>query len=173
MQPDPLRDLTDLVQRHTAQWYRVALRIVLDHGTAQDVVQDACVKMWSHWTSFRGEAQRSTWAHRIVVNEALSARRRSAVRSTVDPEVLEGIPESPYFEADAALKALYAAVAQLPEQQRLVFQLRYFDELPYAEIAQILGTSEGGLKANYHHAVAKIKKTMVGLNLDLIAESYA
>ena len=69
------------------------------------------------------------------------------------------------------MKALYAAVAQLPEQQRLVFQFRYFDELPYAEIAQILGTSEGGLKANYHHAVAKIKKFMAGLNLDFHAES--
>ena len=75
------------------------------------------------------------------------------------------------FEADAVLTALYAAVALLPEQQRLVFQFRYFDELPYADIAQILGTSQGGLKANYHHAVTKIKKTMVGLNLDLHSES--
>jgi RNA polymerase sigma-70 factor (ECF subfamily) len=171
MQPEALREFTELVQRHTGQWYRVALRIVLDHGTAQDAVQEACVKMWSNWSRFRGEAQRSTWSHRIVVNEALSARRRAAARSTVDPEALEGIPDSPYFEADAALKALYAAVAQLPEQQRLVFQFRYFDELPYAEIAGILGTSEGGLKANYHHAVAKIKKFMVGLNLDFHAES--
>ena len=91
--------------------------------------------------------------------------------ATTDPEELPGVPGSPYFGADTVLTTLYAAVAQLPEQQRLVFQFRYFDELPYADIAHILGTSQGGLKANYHHAVAKIKKTMVGLNLDLHSES--
>lgn len=171
MQREVLGHFTDLVERHTDQWYRVALRIVLDHDAAQDAVQEACIKMWTHWASYRGEAQRSTWAYRFVVNEALNIQRRSRSKSSVDPSELAGVPDSPYFAADAALAALYGAVAQLPEQQRLVFQLRYFDELPYAEIAQILGTSTGGLKANYHHAVAKIKKIMVGLNLDLHAES--
>ncbi len=171
MQPDALRDFTKLVQQHADQWYRAALRILLDHSSAQDAVQDASVKMWSNWSTFRGDAQRSTWAYRFVVNEALSARRRSRPVATTDPSELAGVPDSPYFEADAVLRALYAAVAQLPEQQRLVFQFRYFDELPYADIANILGTSQGGLKANYHHAVAKIKKTMVGLNLDLHSES--
>ncbi len=171
MHPEALSDFTQLVQRHADLWYRVALRIVLDHGSAQDCVQDASIKIWSNWSSFRGDAQRSTWAYRFVVNEALSAKRRSRPVATADPAELAAVPDSPYFEADAVLTALYAAVAQLPEQQRLVFQFRYFDELPYADIAQILGTSQGGLKANYHHAVAKIKKTMVGLNLDLHSES--
>lgn len=171
MQSEAQRDFTELVQRHAALWYRVALRIVLDHAAAQDCVQDASIKIWANWTKFRGEAQRSTWAYRFVVNEALSAKRRARPEASADPSELKGVPDSPYFEADAVLKALYAAVAELPEQQRLVFQFRYFDELPYAEIAHILGTSQGGLKANYHHAVAKIKKTMVGLNLDLHSES--
>jgi RNA polymerase sigma-70 factor (ECF subfamily) len=171
MHPEALSDFTQLVQRHADQWYRVALRIVLDHSSAQDCVQDASIKMWSNWSSFRGDAQRSTWAYRFVVNEALSAKRRNRPVATTDPAELAAVPDSPYFEADAALTALYQAVASLPERQRLVFQLRYFDELPYADIASVLGTSEGGLKANYHHAVAKIKKTMVGLNLDLHSES--
>ena len=171
MHPEALSDFTQLVQRHADLWYRVALRILLDHGSAQDCVQDASIKMWSNWSSFRGDAQRSTWAYRFVVNEALSAKRRNRPVATVDPAELAAVPDSPYFESDAVLTALYAAVALLPEQQRLVFQFRYFDELPYADIAQILGTSQGGLKANYHHAVTKIKKTMVGLNLDLHSES--
>lgn len=171
MQSEAQRAFTELVQRHAALWYRVALRIVLDHAAAQDCVQDASIKIWANWTKFRGEAQRSTWAYRFVVNEALNAKRRARPEASADPSELKGVPDSPYFEADAVLKALYAAVAELPEQQRLVFQFRYFDELPYAEIAHILGTSQGGLKANYHHAVAKIKKTMVGLNLDLHSES--
>jgi len=114
MQPDALRDFTELVQRHADQWYRAALRIVLDHGSAQDCVQDASIKMWSNWNSFRGDAQRSTWAYRFVVNEALSAKRRSRPVATTDPSELAGIPDSPYFEADAVLTALYAAVSQLP-----------------------------------------------------------
>ena len=171
MQSEAQRDFTELVQRHAALWYRVALRIVLDHAAAQDCVQDASIKIWANWNRFRGEAQRSTWAYRFVVNEALSAKRRARPEASADPSELKGVPDSPYFESDSVLKALYAAVAELPEQQRLVFQFRYFDELPYAEIAHILGTSQGGLKANYHHAVAKIKKTMVGLNLDLHSES--
>jgi RNA polymerase sigma factor (sigma-70 family) len=171
MLPEAQRNFTELVERHAGLWYRVALRIVLDHATAQDCVQDACIKIWANWGQFRGDAQRSTWAYRFVVNEALSVKRRNRFTATSDPSALAGLPDSPYFEADTVLRALYAAVAELPEQQRLVFQFRYFDELPYADIAHILGTSQGGLKANYHHAVAKIKKTMVGLNLDLHSES--
>jgi RNA polymerase sigma-70 factor (ECF subfamily) len=156
MQAKDSAEFTELVQRHAALWYRVALRVVLDHAAAQDVVQDACVKIWGAWDSFRGTSARSTWAYRVVLNEALTAKRRARPTETLDASQHAGIPDSPYFEADAALTALYQAVASLPERQRLVFQL---------------GTSEGGLKANYHHAVAKIKKTMVGLNLDLHSES--
>ena len=97
--------------------------------------------------------------------------RRARPTETLDASQHAGIPDSPYFEADAALTALYQAVANLPERQRLVFQLRYFDELPYADIASVLGTSEGGLKANYHHAVAKIKKQLAELNLDALEAS--
>jgi RNA polymerase sigma-70 factor (ECF subfamily) len=171
MQAKDSAEFTELVQRHAALWYRVALRVVLDHAAAQDVVQDACVKIWGAWDSFRGTSARSTWAYRVVLNEALTAKRRARPTETLDASKHAGIPDSPYFEADAVLNALYGAVEQLPEQQRLVFQFRYFDELPYADIAQILGTSQGGLKANYHHAVAKIKKTMVGLNLDAFEAS--
>lgn len=171
MQTTAHGEFTDLVQRHTELWYRVALRIVLDHTSAQDAVQEACIKIWSNWSTYRGEAQRSTWAYRFVVNEALSSKRRQLPQQTVALSELAGVPDSPFFEADSVLTALYRAVDQLPEQQKLVFQLRYFDELPYAEISQILGTSQSGLKANYHHAVAKIKKSMAGLNLDILSES--
>lgn len=171
MQAKESAEFTELVQRHAALWYRVALRVVLDHAAAQDVVQDACVKIWGAWGSFRGTSARSTWAYRVVLNEALTAKRRARPTETLDASKHAGIPDSPYFEADAALTALYQAVASLPERQRLVFQLRYFDELPYADIASVLGTSEGGLKANYHHAVAKIKKQLAELNLDAFEAS--
>ena len=96
MHPEALRDFTELVQRHADQWYRVALRILQDHGSAQDCVQDASIKMWSNWSSFRGDAQRSTWAYRFVVNEALSAKRRSRPVATTDPAELAAVPDSPY-----------------------------------------------------------------------------
>ncbi len=153
-----------MAQCYASDFYRTALRIVLDHSTAQDVVQEASIKMWRALPEFKGNSKFSTWAYRIVVNEALGALRKTK-KSERSLEGLEiGQPDSPFFEADEVLTDLYRALANLPEKQRIAFQLRYFDEKPYAEISEILGTSIGGLKANYFHAVERIKLEMRELN---------
>ncbi len=153
-----------LVRAQTPSLFRLAVRMGLDSDDAQDVLQDAFINIWRALPQFRGEAKFSTWTYRIVANEALAAlrqqqkRRQWTVRATDAPEAAAtSVSDDVYFQADDALALLHRAQAQLPEKQRLVFQLRYFDELPYSEIATITGTSEGGLKANYHHAVQKIR----------------
>ncbi len=153
-----------LVRVQTPPLFRLAVRMGLDSDDAQDVLQDAFINIWRALPQFRGEAKFSTWTYRIVANEALAAlrqqqkRRQWTVRATDAPEAAAtSVSDDVYFQADDALALLHRAQAQLPEKQRLVFQLRYFDELPYSEIATITGTSEGGLKANYHHAVQKIR----------------
>lgn len=154
-----------LVRFQTAPLYRLAVRMGLDADDAQDVLQDAFVNIWRALPQFRGDSKFATWTYRIVANEALAALRKQQKRRlwTVRlSDVLEIADQNPssdvYFQADEVLTLLQKAQAELPEKQRLVFQLRYFDELPYSEISQITGTSEGGLKANYHHAVQKIKE---------------
>jgi RNA polymerase sigma-70 factor, ECF subfamily len=153
-----------LVRAQTPSLFRLAVRMGLDSDDAQDVLQDAFINIWRALPQFRGEAKFSTWTYRIVANEALAAlrqqqkRRLWTVRASDAPEAAAtSVSDDVYFQADDALALLHRAQAQLPEKQRLVFQLRYFDELPYSEIATITGTSEGGLKANYHHAVQKIR----------------
>ncbi|MEY4865605.1 MAG: hypothetical protein RLZZ114_1034 [Bacteroidota bacterium] len=153
-----------LVRAQTAPLFRLAVRMGLDSDDAQDVLQDAFISIWRALPHFRGDAKFSTWTYRIVANEALAALRKQqkrrlwTVRASDAPEaVATSASNDVYFQADEALTLLHRAQAQLPEKQRLVFQLRYFDEMPYSEIAAITGTSEGGLKANYHHAVQKIR----------------
>ncbi len=152
-----------LISSSTGLFYKAALRIVLQDDDAKDVLQEAFVKMWENLPHFRAESKVTTWAYRIVVNEALGHLRKKKKHSLVGrlsdfEEIHEGVPISSSFTGDEILETLYKAIAQLPEKQKLVFQLRYFDELPYSEITTILGTSEGGLKANYFHAVQKIQK---------------
>ena len=153
-----------LVRSQTPPLLRLAVRMGLDSDDAQDVLQDAFINIWRALPQFRGDAKFSTWTYRIVANEALAALRKQqkrrlwTVRASEAPEaVATSASDDVYFQADDALALLHRAQAQLPEKQRLVFQLRYFEELPYSEIATITGTSEGGLKANYHHAVQKIR----------------
>jgi len=152
-----------LIEANASDFYRTALRIVLDHEAAKDVLQEASIKMWQGLPRFKAQSRFSTWATRIVINESLSHLRRQNQHVDVNSVVLS-VPHSPYFESDALIAALHEAVQQLPEKQRLTFQLRYFDEKPFAEIAELLGTSVGGLKANYHHAAEKVKKHILALN---------
>jgi RNA polymerase sigma-70 factor (ECF subfamily) len=153
-----------LVRAQTAPLFRLAVRMGLDSDDAQDVLQDAFINIWRALPQFRCDSKFSTWTYRIVANEALAALRKQqkkrlwTVRASDAPEAIAtSASNNVYFQADDALALLHRAQAQLPEKQRLVFQLRYFDEMPYSEIAAITGTSEGGLKANYHHAVQKIR----------------
>ena len=153
-----------LATAYASIMYRTALRIVLEHTLAQDVVQDASLKIWRAMQTFKGKSTFSTWTYRIVVNESLSALRKKRAPNVDISQMDIGVPDSPYYSPDDILNALHQAVSQLPEKQRITFQLRYFDEKPYAEIAEILGTSIGGLKANYNLAREKVKMHVQALN---------
>ena len=137
-------------------------RIVLNHEDANDVLQNAFLKIWNNLDTFQGKSALSTWLYRIAINEALDFVRRqknvnSATVSTEDePGVAARLMGDDYFDGDEAQARLQEAVARLPEVQRTVFTLKYFDELKYSEISKILDTSEGALKASYHLAVKKI-----------------
>ena len=151
-----------LVRQYSEQLYWKVRRIVLNHEDANDVLQNAFLKIWNNLDTFQGKSALSTWLYRIAINEALDFVRRqknvnSATVSTEDePGVAARLMGDDYFDGDEAQARLQEAVARLPEVQRTVFTLKYFDELKYSEISKILDTSEGALKASYHLAVKKI-----------------
>lgn len=147
-----------LVDLYQEQLYHIVRRIVLDHDNAMDVLQDAFIKIWKNLPEFRSDSQIYTWIYRIAVNESLSFLRKEKRRMTDALEHEPGIPSGPHYDGDDIMTALYAAMEKLPEKQKLVFQMRYFDDMPYEDISKVLNTSVGGLKANYHHAVNKIKE---------------
>ncbi|KAB2814858.1 RNA polymerase sigma factor [Phaeocystidibacter luteus] len=147
-----------LVDIQQGQLLRIILRIVGDEDEAMDVLQDTFIKIWKNLASFKGGSKWSTWTYRIASNEALMhLRKKKKFLTTSDPIVTEQLTAGSFFDGDDALAALYSALDKLPAKQRLVFQMKYFDDLPYAEIAQITNTSVGALKASYHHAVKKIE----------------
>ena len=151
-----------LVRQYSEPLYWKVRRIVLNHEDANDVLQNAFLKIWNNLDTFQGKSALSTWLYRIAINEALDFVRRqknvnSATVSTEDePGVAARLMGDDYFDGDEAQARLQEAVARLPEVQRTGFTLKYFDELKYSEISKILDTSEGALKASYHLAVKKI-----------------
>lgn len=152
-----------LVRQYSEPLYWKVRRIVLNHEDANDVLQNAFLKIWNNLDTFQGKSALSTWLYRIAINEALDFVRRqknvnSATVSTEDePGVAARLMGDDYFDGDEAQARLQEAVARLPEVQRTVFTLKYFDELKYSEISKILDTSEGALKASYHLAVSGIQ----------------
>lgn len=154
-----------LVKNYSRALYWQIRRIVVNHDIADELVQETFLKAWRGLDSFRGESRIYTWLYRIAVCEALNyvgkAKRRSEneVEITEDNSYLiENIAGDPYFDGDAAELLFQKAIATLPTKQKQVFLLRYYDEKSYAEISELTGTSEGALKASYHHAVAKVKQ---------------
>ena len=150
-----------LVRQYSEQLYWQIRRIVLTHDDANDVLQNTFLKAWNGLGSFQGEAKIGTWLSRIAINESLDfLRRNKHVLSSSDevPSVANALMADPYFDGSEVEAMLQEAIAQLPDVQRTVFQLRYFEDMKYSEISQILHTSEGALKASYHIAVKKISE---------------
>lgn len=151
-----------LVRQYSEPLYWKVRRIVLNHEDANDVLQNAFLKIWNNLDTFQGKSALSTWLYRIAINEALDFVRRqknvnsATVSTEEEPGVAARLMGDDYFDGDEAQARLQEAVARLPEVQRTVFTLKYFDELKYSEISKILDTSEGALKASYHLAVKKI-----------------
>jgi RNA polymerase sigma-70 factor (ECF subfamily) len=153
-----VKDYSERVYWHVRRW-------VNNHEDADDLVQEIFLKIWTALPSFRGEAQLFTWIWRIATNETLNWLRREKVRaalrfSSIDTEMERRIDDDPFFDGDAADRALSKAVAKLPEKQRQVFVLRYYDEMPYEQMSEILGTSTGALKASYHIAQEKVRAAL-------------
>lgn len=154
------RAFSELVKQYSEQLYWTVRHIVGTHQDADDVVQNAFVKIWNKLDDFRGDSKLSTWLHRIAVNEALDhIRREKKHQNDIDDtsELRNSFADN-YFDGDEAELLLREAMETLPTAQRAVFSLKYFEDKQYKEISEILETSEGGLKANYHYAVEKIRK---------------
>lgn len=152
-----------IVAHYSEPLYWQIRRIVLSHDDANDLLQNTFIKAWTSIGYFRGEAKLSTWLYRIALNECLTFLARQKAASTIsldDPEAdaLQKLEGDAYFSGDQAQLLLQKALLTLPEKQRMVFNLKYYQEMKYEEMSEIFGTSVGALKASYHHAVKKIEK---------------
>ena len=157
-----LKAFNAIVESYTERLYWHVRRFLCSHDDANDLVQDVFIKIWNALPSFKGESQMYTWIYRIATNESLNAIRRHRLRSFIEfdspsERMIRKIDEDPYFNGDALQRELHKAIQRLPEKQKLVFNLRYFDEMKYEDIAEITGTSVGALKASYHHAYNRVK----------------
>lgn len=151
-----------IVVRYQKKLYWHIRRMLIDHDDTDDVLQNVFIKVWKGLDNFKEDAQLFTWLYRIATNETLTfIRQRKAelqVRfGDVEYSIESKLSEDPYFKGDAIQRKLQAAIQELPEKQRLVFTMKYFDEMKYEDMSQILDTSVGALKASYHHAVKKIE----------------
>jgi len=152
-----------LVKLYSEQLYWQVRRIVMTHEDANDVLQNAFIKAWNGLESFHGDAKIFTWISRIAINESIDFVRRQKNLAAIsaddeDSHVANTLMADEYFDGDETEALLQEAIASLPEVQRTVFTLRYFDEMKYSEMSQRLKTSEGSLKASYHIAVKKISE---------------
>lgn len=148
-----------LVRKFSPQIYWQIRRLVFSHDDANDIMQNTFLKAWTNLAAFRGDSKLSTWIFRIAINEALNfLQRKKDTMSLDDPEASAAsqLTADEYFSGDDAQQRLQNAIAQLPDKQRLVFNMRYFDEMKYEDMSAVLGTSVGALKASYHIAVEKI-----------------
>src|SRR5690606_12231393 len=149
-----------LVISYKEQIYWHVRRIVIDHQDADDVVQNAFIKIWRNLDTFKWESKIYTWMYRIATNESLNfiEKRKRNLNESLDNALIHVAGSPSGFNGDEIQLKLQRAILTLPEKQRLVFNMKYFDDKKYEEMSAILDTSVGALKASYHHAVAKIKK---------------
>lgn len=152
-----------LVRKYQERLYWHIRRIVIDHDDTDDVLQNTLIKVWKGLDRFNEEAKLYTWLYRIATNESitfLNKKRKRLFVPIVDVEhELSGTLESDDgYDGDAIQLKLQKAILTLPEKQRIVFNMKYYDEMKYDDIAEVLDTSVGALKASYHHAVKKIEK---------------
>ena len=158
----PEQVFNKIVKDYSERLYWHVRRMVGSHEDADDLLQDIFLKIWTALPTFRGEAQLYTWVWRIATNETLNFLRKEKVRAmlrfaSADELAAQKVEADPYFNGTAAEREVAKAIARLPEKQRQVFIMRWWDELSYEEISAITGTSVGALKASYHIAQEKIK----------------
>jgi RNA polymerase sigma-70 factor (ECF subfamily) len=159
-----------LVLKYQKPLYRHLRRIVLSHEETDDLLQNVFMKVWDHLGSFRGDSKLKNWLYRIATNEAISHLRRIERQRNIsldDDEsafLRERLAATTSVDGDKLSQRFQEALLRLPERQRVVFELRYYEEMPYKDMAEVLNLSEGALKASYHHAYKKLKKQLTELD---------
>lgn len=156
------RAFTEIIKKYQEKLYWHIRRIVVDHEDANDILQNMFIKVWNSLENFREDSQLYTWLYRIATNECFTyleqLKRRSAVSlNEVESVLINKVKADQNFDANKLEWKLQLAIQNLPEKQRIVFSLRYYDEMPYEEMSRVLETSEGALKASYHHAAKKVE----------------
>ncbi len=154
---------TYLIKKYQEKLYWHLRCMVVDHDDANDVLQNVMIRVWNGLENFREDSQLYTWLYRVATNECLTFLEQQKKRSSVSLSDVESglenkIKADQNFDGNKLEWKLQLGIQQLPEKQRIVFQLRYYDEMPYEEMSRVLETSEGALKASYHHAVKKIEE---------------
>ncbi len=152
-----------VVAQYSEKLYWQIRRMVLSHDDANDLLQNTFIKAWTNVDYFRGDAKLSTWLYRIALNECLNFLNKQRAQQSVglddsESKVADQLMSDPYFAGDKIQRLLQEALQTLPEKQRMVFNLKYFEDMKYDEMSEIFGTTVGSLKASYHHAVKKIEK---------------
>lgn len=173
LEPEPIIELlkndatrrdafSALVKQYQRPIYAIVRKMVISHDDADDIVQDVFVKVWNNLDKFKGDSVLFTWIYRIATNEALQflrkRRNRSWFGNDISEDLVEKLESDKHIDGDEVQLKLQKAILKLPDKQRLVFNLRYFEELTYEEIAAITESSVGALKASFHHATKKIEE---------------
>jgi len=149
-----------LVLAYQQRLYRVIRRQVSSHEDADDVLQNTFLKVFRHLDGFEGRSEFYTWIYRIAQNEVYTFIKSNSKRRWMDLEDHAERKEEPHLNSDDVLRSLEMAVSKLPERQQMVFRMRYYDELSYKQMAEILDLTAGALKASFHHAVKKIEEEL-------------
>lgn len=154
---------SQVVSLYGEKLYWQIRKMVLNHEDADDLLQNTFLKAWTNLDYFRGEAKISTWLFKIAINECITFLNKQRTQNNIsindaDVFLLERLRSDEYFCGDDIQRKLQEAIALLPDKQRLVFNMKYFDDMKYEEMSEILGTSVGALKASYHHAVKKVEE---------------
>jgi RNA polymerase sigma-70 factor, ECF subfamily len=160
--------LTRLIDKYQKRLYWHIRKIVISHDDTDDVLQNTFIRVWKGLESFREESRLYTWMYRIATNEALSflkGKQKLQVSSIhpIEYQLSRSLESDPYFTGDEIQLRLQQAILTLPEKQRIVFNMRYYDEVPYEQMSEILETSVGALKASYHIAAKKIEGLLTGV----------
>lgn len=155
-----------LISKYQEKIYWHVRRLVIDHDDADDLVQEVFIKVWKNLEKFRSDSKLYTWIYRIATNESITFLNKKKQHNNtpldeVSAELSESLVEASYFNGDKIQLKLQQALLTLPEKQKLIFNMKYYDELKYEEISEILGTSVGALKASFHIAVKKIEVFML------------
>ena len=151
-----------LLSQYQKPLYYHIRNIVLNHDDADDVLQNTFIKVFQHLKGFKGDSKLFSWMYRIATNEAITfinqkAKRNGTTSEALQSKIVENLKSDPFFDGTEIQIKLQKAIVTLPEKQQLVFKMKYFEEMKYEDMSEILGTSVGALKASYHHAVKKIE----------------